>query len=145
MGTYKIFVDTGADMSEEMAAQNNIGMIRFLSVFDETSYVTGTELTNEKFYEMLEASDKIPTTSQTPYADFYEQLKQASIEYDTVIYFALSSKASGQYNTACMIKNEIAAASAATSFSFFAIPIATPIANIIGKLPNTIFPASLIT
>ena len=107
MGTYKIFVDTGADMSEEMAAQNNIGMIRFLSVFDETSYVTGTELTNEKFYEMLEASDKIPTTSQTPYADFYEQLKQASIEYDTVIYFALSSKASGQYNTACMIKNEI--------------------------------------
>ena len=46
---------------------------------------------------------------------------------------------------ACMIKNAIAADSAATSFSFFAIPIATPMANRIGKLANTTFPASLIT
>jgi len=34
----------------------------------------------------------------------------------------------------------IAAANAATSFSFFAIPIATPIANNIGKFANTISP-----
>ena len=46
---------------------------------------------------------------------------------------------------ACIIKNAIAADSAATSFSFLAIPMATPIANIIGRLANTIFPASLIT
>lgn len=107
MGTYKIFVDTGADMLEDVAKKNGIGVIRFLSVFGETSYVTGTEMTNDKFYEMLEKSDTIPTTSQTPYADFYEQLKEASLSYDTVIYFALSSNASGQYNTACMIRNEI--------------------------------------
>ena len=46
---------------------------------------------------------------------------------------------------ACIMKKAIAAASAATSFSFFAIPIATPIAKIIGRLVKTIFPASLIT
>ena len=46
---------------------------------------------------------------------------------------------------ACMIKNAIAAAKAATSFSFFAIPIATPIAKMIGKLANTMLPASFIT
>ena len=107
MGTYKIFVDTGADMLEDVAEKNGIGIIRFLSVFGEKSYVTGTEMTNDKFYQMLEESDTIPTTSQTPYADFYEQLKEASLSYDTVIYFALSSNASGQYNTACMIRNEI--------------------------------------
>lgn len=107
MGTYKIFVDTGADMLEDIAEKNGIGVIRFLSIFGDTSYVTGTEMTNDKFYEMLEKSDTIPTTSQTPYADFYEQLKEASLSYDTVIYFALSSNASGQYNTACMIRNEI--------------------------------------
>ncbi len=107
MGTYKIFIDTGADMPEEMAQKNGFGVIRFLSVFGEKAYVTGTELTNEQFYELLEKADTIPTTSQTPYADFYDQLKKASDEYDTVIYFALSSNASGQYNTACMIRNEI--------------------------------------
>lgn len=105
--SYKIFVDTGADIPEEMAAANDIGIIRFLSVFGETSYVTGTELSNEEFYKKLAETDDIPTTSQTPYADFYEILKNASLEYDTVIYFTLSSAASGQYNTACMIKNEI--------------------------------------
>ncbi len=107
MGTYKIFIDTGADMPEEMAKKNGFGVIRFLSVFGEKSYVTGTELNNEQFYKKLEESDTIPTTSQTPYADFYDQLKEASDNYDTVIYLALSSNASGQYNTACMIKNEI--------------------------------------
>ena len=107
MANYKIFIDTGADMPEGMAEKNGFGVIRFLSVFGEKSYVTGTELSNEQFYKMLEESDSIPTTSQTPYADFYDQLKEASDNYDTVIYFALSSNASGQYNTACMIKNEI--------------------------------------
>ncbi|MBR3791326.1 MAG: DegV family protein, partial [Clostridia bacterium] len=107
MSNYKIFIDTGADMPEEMAEKNGFGVIRFLSIFGEKSYVTGTDITNEQFYKMLKESDTIPTTSQTPYADFYDQLKKASDEYDTVIYFALSSSASGQYNTACMIKNEI--------------------------------------
>ena len=45
---------------------------------------------------------------------------------------------------ACMIKNAITAESAATSFSFFAIPIATPIANIIGRFVKIIFPAAFI-
>ena len=107
MGTYKIFIDTGADMPEEMAKKNGFGVIRFLSIFGEKAYVTGTELSNEEFYKKLEEADEIPTTSQTPYADFYDQLKEASDKYDTVIYFTLSSNASGQYNTACMVRNEI--------------------------------------
>ncbi len=107
MGKYKIFVDTGADMPEATAKEHDIGVIRFMSIFGEESFVTGTELSNDEFYKKLEAADEIPTTSQTPYADFYDILKKASDEYDTVVYFALSAKASGQYNTACMIRNEI--------------------------------------
>ena len=64
-------------------------------------------MNNEQFYEKLKTYNGIPTTSQTPYAELYDILKNASLENDTVIYFALSSNASGQYNTACMIKNEI--------------------------------------
>ena len=40
----------------------------------------------------------------------------------------------------CMTKKAIAPANAATSFSFFAIPIATPIANRIGRLAKIISP-----
>ena len=44
-----------------------------------------------------------------------------------------------------MTRNEMTAASAATSFSFFAIPMAIPMANRIGRFANTISPARLIT
>ena len=46
---------------------------------------------------------------------------------------------------ACMTRKEITAASAATSFSFFAMPMAMPMANRIGRFANTISPACLIT
>ena len=107
MGTYKIFVDTSADMPEDLAKKLDIGIIRFMCLFDEVAYETGTELTNEEFYEKLEKATKIPTTSQTPYQTMYETIKDASDKYDTVIYLTISSKASGQFNTACMVKNQI--------------------------------------
>ena len=107
MASIKIFTDTSSDMPEELCEKYDIGMLRFLSIFNDTSYVSGTDMTNERFYEMLAAADKIPTTSQTPYPDMYDALLSASREYDTVIYFTISSKGSGQYTTACMVKNQI--------------------------------------
>ncbi len=107
MGNIKIFVDTAADMREDIAKEKNIGIIRFLSVFGEETYVTGTELSNEEFYKKLEEFGDIPKTSQTPYADMLDILSEAAKEYETVIYFTISSKASGQFNTANMIVNEI--------------------------------------
>lgn len=107
MAKIKIFVDTSADMPEDAAREKNIGIIRFISVFGEESYVTGTELTNSEFYEKLEKSSEIPKTSQTPYADMYDTLLSASRENDTVIYFTISSKGSGQCNTARMAAKEI--------------------------------------
>lgn len=107
MSRVKIFVDTCSDITDEIAEKYNIGIIRLLSIFDEKSYVTGTELSNGEFYKMLEESEGLPTTSQTPYADMYDILKSAAEEYDSVIYFAMSSKASGQYNSARMICGEI--------------------------------------
>lgn len=100
MSKVKIFVDTGADLNEQVCKEYDIEVINFLCVFDETSYVAGEELSNQEFYQKLLASDKLPTTSQTPPGVMYDKLSEAAKEYDTVIYFTLSSKASGQYNNA---------------------------------------------
>ncbi len=107
MAKIKIFVDTGADLSEQVAKEKNIGILRFMSIFGEESYVTGTELDNKAFYEKLEEFGDIPKTAQTPYGDMYDALFEAAKENDTVIYFTISAKASGQYNTARMITEEI--------------------------------------
>lgn len=107
MAKIKIFVDTSADMPESLAAEKNIGILRFMSIFGDEAYVTGTELSNSAFYKKLEEFGDIPKTSQTPYADMYDALLEASRENDTVIYFTISSKGSGQYNTARMAAEEI--------------------------------------
>jgi DegV family protein with EDD domain len=100
MSKVKIFVDTGADLAADVCKEYDIEVINFLCVFDETSYVANEELSNAEFYEKLLAADKLPTTSQTPPGVMYDKLSEAAKENDTVIYFTLSSKASGQYNNA---------------------------------------------
>lgn len=107
MAKIKIMVDTAADLSEELIKKYDFGVIRFMSVFGETSYETGTDITNAQFYDMLEAADKIPTTSQTPYMNMYEALKSAAKENDIVIYFTISSRASGQNHAAQLVLEDI--------------------------------------
>lgn len=102
MSKVKIFVDTGADMSEELRKEYDIDIINYLSVFGDTTYVAGKELSNAEFYEKLEASEKLPTTSQTPPGVMYDALLSAAKENDSVVYITLSSKASGQYGNAKM-------------------------------------------
>ncbi|MCC8169587.1 MAG: DegV family protein [Oscillospiraceae bacterium] len=107
MEDIKIVIDSGADMPPELAEKYGIGVIPFLSLFGEEQYVHGVDITNEEFFDKLESFDGFPTTSQTPYADMYDYFLEESGRHKSVIYFALSSAASGQYQTANMVRNEI--------------------------------------
>ena len=107
MADIKIIVDSGSDIPQDIADKYNIGVISFLSIFGTEQYVQRTEITNEQFFDKLEEYDGIPTTSQTPFGDMLDYLKQQCEEHKSVIYFALSSAASGQYQTANLVKSEI--------------------------------------
>lgn len=102
MKNVKIFVDTSADIPAAAAKEYDIDVINFLCMFGEQSYVAGEELSNSEFYEKLLSSDKLPTTSQTPPAVMHDKLAEAAEKYDAVVYYTISSKASGQYNNARM-------------------------------------------
>jgi len=102
MSKVKIFVDTGADITEEIAKKYDIDVINFLCVFGEKAYVAGEELSNEEFYKLLLSSDELPKTSQTTPAVMYEKLSNAAKENDTVVFFTISKNASGEYNNAIM-------------------------------------------
>lgn len=107
MADIKIIVDSGSDIPQDIADKYNIGVISFLSIFGTEQYVQRTEITNEQFFNKLEEYDGIPTTSQTPFGDMLDYFKQQCGEHESVIYFALSSAASGQYQTANLVKSEI--------------------------------------
>ena len=107
MTDVKIVVDTSSDIPADIAEKYDIGVLSFLSIFGEKSYVTGVDMTNAEFYEMLENSEKIPTTSQTPYGDMYDYLLEQAKAHESVIYFTISSKGSGQHHTATLVAEEI--------------------------------------
>lgn len=100
-------VDTAADMSRELLEENGIGIINFNVTFGDESYVAGVELTNSEFYKKIVDTGIMPKTSQTAYADMYDAFKAELEENDTIIYFTISSKASGQNHSATLVANEI--------------------------------------
>ena len=107
MADIKIIVDSGSDIPQEIADKYDIGIISFLSLFGEEQYVQRVDITNEEFFDKLESFKGFPTTSQTPYGDMYDFFSRQCSENKSVIYFALSSAASGQYQTANLVKNKI--------------------------------------
>lgn len=107
MSKIKIVVDNSSDIPAHIAEKYNIGVMKFLSIFNDKTYVPGENMTNSEFYDMLDASKKVPTTSQTPYAVLHDYFAEKAKHYDTVIYFTISAKASGQYNTMHLVRDEI--------------------------------------
>lgn len=107
MNDIKIVVDNSSDIPKNLADEYGIGVVNFLSIFGEKTYIHGVNMTSEQFYDMLDEYESIPTTSQTPYADLYDYFLKEAKENKSVIYFTISSKASGQYNTMHLVRDEI--------------------------------------
>lgn len=107
MSDIKIVVDSGSDIPEDILKKYDMGFISFLSIFGEEQYIHRVNITNEEFFDKLESYDGFPTTSQTPYGDMLDYFKELCAKHKSVIYFALSGAASGQYQTANIVRNEI--------------------------------------
>ena len=107
MAKIKIMVDSAADIPEEVLKKHNMGLIPMLSVFGDDAYVIGEDITTDEFYKKLETCESVPKTSLTPYAKLKEILLEESKNNDTVIYFTISSKASGQNHSANLVKEDI--------------------------------------
>ena len=107
MTDVKIVVDNSADMPPELAEKYDIGIVNFLSIFGEETFISGVNMTNQEFFDKLEVFDGFPKTSQTPYAELYDYFLKEARAHKTVIYFTISAKASGQNNTMHLVRDEI--------------------------------------
>ena len=107
MEDIKIITDTCSDLPEEIAEKYDIGIVRFLTIFGDKEYMNGKDITNKEFFEKLESFDGIPTSSQPPFQYLYDLLLEESKKHKTVIFFTMSSKASGEFQTANLIASQI--------------------------------------
>ena len=102
-----IITDSGSDFTAEEAAEREGLVVLPLSVtFGEDVYHDGTDLTHERFYELLVESDELPTTGQVnPYA-FGEAIRKVRRAGDEAVVITLSSKLSGTYESAVAAASE---------------------------------------
>ncbi|WP_077328062.1 DegV family protein [Virgibacillus siamensis] len=92
-----IMTDSTAYLSEELQEQYDIHVVPLSVVFGDTSYREGIDITTEKFYQKVKASEKLPKTSQPSIGEITEKFEELSADYDAVISIHLSSGISGTY------------------------------------------------
>lgn len=104
----KFIVDATSDIPHDVAEKNNISVIGIPIIFEDgTSKLDWVEMDHREFYERLEKSADIPKTSQPPMEAIKEALTDGAKNYDAVIYTTISSRGSGTYQTANILKSEI--------------------------------------
>lgn len=95
----KIIVDSTVDLTPELKEQ--VSAVVPLSVrFGDEEYKDGVTISAQKFYEMLIASEELPTTSQPTPAAFEEAYAKATADGSEVVVITIASKLSGTYQSA---------------------------------------------
>ena len=91
----RILTDSTADFSMADAAALGVAVVPLTVSFGDAHYQDGIDLPLERFYDMLAAADKLPTTSQ-PSPELFEKFYlEAAAAGDEVVGIFLSHELSG--------------------------------------------------
>jgi DegV family protein with EDD domain len=98
-GTFAVVTDSTADISPAMAAERGIEVVPLTCAIDDDSFLDGT-LTQQQFFDRMNASPRLPTTSQPPVGAFVEAYERALAVADHVVSVHISEKLSGTISAA---------------------------------------------
>ena len=103
MSKIKFITDSASDIPVQDEQSLGIQVLSFPVSFGDKTYLSRVDMDDEKFYEMLEAADELPTTSQITVFQYGEVFEAAYREgYTDVINTTINSEGSGTYNSACL-------------------------------------------
>jgi DegV family protein with EDD domain len=96
----KIVMDTAGDLAPGWEQEYQINQIPINIIHEGKSYLQGIDMKYEDFYNMVDSSGTIPTTSQpTPY-QFVEFYRKIAKKGDTVLSIHVTEKLSGTMTSA---------------------------------------------
>ncbi len=102
----KIIVDSASDIPQETAKEWGIRVIPLKVRFGDEEFLDGVTLSNNKFYEKLIETDKLPKTSQIPPAEYADEFEKALADGDEVVCMTLSSGVSGCLQSATIAADD---------------------------------------
>lgn len=93
-----IVADSGADIPEELIADLDIYVIPLSITFGTKNYIDKVSLTSSQFFQLLEKSDDLPTSSQPPIGEFNRIYQYLNSHHESIISIHISAALSGTYN-----------------------------------------------
>lgn len=96
----KIVVDSASEFTYEEAKSLGLYFCPLSVTFGDKEYKDSIDINNQKFYELLEAADELPKTSQVGPFTFQEAFEEIVENGHTALAITLSSKLSGTYSSA---------------------------------------------
>ena len=104
--TVKIVTDSTSYISEELQKRFDISIASLSVIFDNEEFKE-IDIQNESFYDKLDRSLSIPTSSQPSLDEMYNILEKHIRNNNEVVGVFLSSEMSGTYSNACLAKSMI--------------------------------------
>jgi len=96
----KIVTDSVSDIPPEVAKELGITIVPLHVRFDSKVYRDGVDLSADKFFNKLQLSKTLPTTSVPSPGDFAETYNRLAEETDEILVITLTSKLSGTNDVA---------------------------------------------
>jgi DegV family protein with EDD domain len=96
----RIVTDGAADMPAGWEEEYDVQVVPINIQFGDKTYLQGVDLSNEDFYQMVDETGKIPTTSQPSPFQFEEFYQRIAKPGDTIISLHVTSKLSGTFASA---------------------------------------------
>jgi len=95
-----IVTDSTAYLPADFVEKHNIHVVPLRIHWNGSTLLDGIDINPSQFYDRLEKSETIPTTSQPSAGDFLELFKKLSANYDSIIAIFISSGISGTVQSA---------------------------------------------
>lgn len=103
MAKIKFITDSASDISYENEKELDIMVLPFKVAIGDDSYISRIDFDNTKFYELLEAYEGLPTTSQITsfeYGEIFEKLYKEG--YTDIINVTINSNGSATYSNSVL-------------------------------------------
>lgn len=98
--------DSAADLTQEMREAHDIQVAPLGTIFSGKVYLQDVDLTLDAFYEKLQETKELPSTTQVNPEAFAKLFASVAESGDEAIVFCLSAKLSGTYQSACIAKEQ---------------------------------------
>ncbi len=102
----KLIVDSGSDMSQELAKKYDITVIPLTAISKDDEYKDGIDILPNELYDRIR-NGEVFTTSQVSVEEYVNEFKKEIDKDNKILCLTLSSGISGCYNSAKLAKDLI--------------------------------------